>query len=73
MGFGLFTLSKGSSFIFDQKLINNELWLPTSAVIHIEAKAAAFLNYRANIRMVDDQYRKFRTDAEQKDGKSAGN
>ncbi len=72
IGFGLFSLSKGSSFVFDQKLVNNELWLPTSATIHVEATAAAFLKYRANIRMVDDQYRKFHTDAEQQDGRPAG-
>ena len=72
IGFGLFALSKGSSFIFDQKLVNNELWLPTGALIHVEARAAAFFNYRANIRMVDDQYRKFHTDAEQKDSRPAG-
>ncbi len=68
LGFGLFALSKGSSFVFDQKLVNNELWLPTGTAIHVEARAAGFLNYRANIHMVDDEYRRFHADAEQKDG-----
>jgi hypothetical protein len=71
MGFGLFALSKGSSFVFDQKLVNNELWLPTSTTIHVEARAAGFLNYRANIHMVDDEYRRFVASAEQKDGTPA--
>jgi len=30
VGFGLAAVAKGSSFTFDQKLVNNELWLPTS-------------------------------------------
>ena len=69
LGFGLFSLSKGSSFVFDQKLVNNELWLPTSASIHVEARAAGLLNYRANIRMVDDEYHRLHADAQQKDGR----
>jgi hypothetical protein len=72
LGFGLFSLSKGSSFVFDQKLVNNELWLPTSASIHVEARAAGLLNYRANIRMVDDEYHRLHADAQQKDGVPAG-
>jgi len=71
MGFGLFALSKGSNFSFEQKLINGELWLPTSANVHIEAHAVAFIGYRANIQIVDDDYQRFHTDAQQKDGVTA--
>ena len=62
-GFGLFSLSKGSSFSFDQKLVNNELWLPTSANIHIEAHAIGLISYRANVEIVDDDYQRFHSEA----------
>jgi hypothetical protein len=65
LGFGIFSLSKGSRFTFDQKLVNNELWLPTSASIHIEAHAVAFLSYRANVQITYDQYQRFHTEASQ--------
>jgi hypothetical protein len=59
VGFGLFALTKGSSFSFDQKLVGNELWLPTSASVHIEAHAVAFIAYRANVLIVYDDYQRF--------------
>jgi hypothetical protein len=62
-GFGLFSLTKGSSFSFDQKLVNNELWLPTSASVHIEAHAMAFIGYRADVQIVYDDYQRFHTEA----------
>ncbi len=65
---GLVSLSQGSSFTFDQKLVNNEVWLPTSASVHIEAKAALFLGYHVQVEIVDDQYRQFKAAAEQQDG-----
>ncbi len=64
-GFGLFTLSKGSSFSFDQKLVNGELWLPTSATVHLEAHAVGLISYRANVDIQYDNYQRFRTDSEQ--------
>jgi hypothetical protein len=68
LGFGLFSLSRGSNFSFDQKLVNGELWLPTSASIHIEAHAVAFLSYRANIQITYDQYQRFHTNSQQQTG-----
>lgn len=61
--FGLVSLSDGSSFTFDQKIINNEVWLPTGATIHIEARAAIFLGYHIQVQITDDQYRKFQASA----------
>ena len=63
LSLGLFSLSKGSSFSFDQKLVNNELWLPTNASIHIEAHAVAFIGYRADIEIVYDNYQRFHSEA----------
>jgi hypothetical protein len=60
---GLVSLSQGSSFTFDQKIINNEVWLPTGATIHVEARAAFFLGYHINVQITDDQYRRFQASA----------
>jgi hypothetical protein len=67
-GFGLFSLSKGSNLTFDQKLVNNELWLPTSADVNLVAHAIGILGFRAQIHMTDDGYKKFHADAQQQAG-----
>jgi hypothetical protein len=64
MGFGLLTLVKGSSFTFDQKLVNNELWLPVTAHVHAVAKAIGLLGYRAEIQVEDSNYQRFHVEAE---------
>ena len=68
---GLVSLSQGSTFTFDQKIINNEVWLPTGASIHIEAHAAFFLGYHIQVEIIDDQYRRFHATAEQQQGAPA--
>ncbi len=68
---GLLSLAQGSNFSFDQKLINNEVWLPTSAEAHIEAKAALFLGYHLQIQITDDQYKRFHASADQQDAAPA--
>ncbi len=67
-GFGLFSLSKGSHLTFDQKLVNNELWLPTGATIGLVAHAIGVIGFRANIQVTDDDYKKFHADAQQQAG-----
>jgi hypothetical protein len=67
-GFGLLSLAKGSNLTFDQKLVNNELWLPTSADIHLVAHAIGILGFRAQIHMTDDDYRKFHAEAHEQAG-----
>ena len=66
MGFGLLKLEKGSSFSFDQKLINNELWMPTTAHVHIVARALGVMGYRGEIQVEDSNYQRFHTDTEVK-------
>jgi hypothetical protein len=68
LGFGLFSVGKGSTFAFDQKLVNNELWLPTDAQIHIIAHAIGFIGWRGDIAVTDNDYKKFHADAEQQPG-----
>jgi hypothetical protein len=67
-GFGLFSLNKGSNLTFDQKLINNELWLPTGANIYLIAHAVGIIGFRANIQVTDNDYRKFHAEAQQQPG-----
>ena len=62
---GLISLDKGSSFVFEQKIINNEVWLPTGALLRVEAHAALLLGYHVEVTLQDDQYRRFQTSAEQ--------
>ena len=68
LGFGLFSVGKGSNFIFDQKLVNNELWLPTSGQAHLVAHAIGIIGYRADISVTDDQYQVFHAEAQQPPG-----
>jgi len=68
VGFGMFSLSKGSNLVFDQKLVNNELWLPTSAEIFVTAHAFAVVGVRANVRVTDSDYKKFHAEAVQQPG-----
>jgi hypothetical protein len=67
-GFGLFSLNKGSNLNFEQKLINNELWLPTSASLYIIAHEIGIIGVRANIQVTDNDYKKFHADALQQAG-----
>lgn len=67
-GFGLFSLGKGSNLVFDQKLVNNELWLPTGGEIYLVAHAIGVLGFRANIHVTDNDYRRFHAEGEQQAG-----
>jgi hypothetical protein len=71
-GFGLFSLNKGSNLNFEQKLINDELWLPTSASLYIIAHEIGIIGVRANIQVVDNDYKKFHADAQQQAGTPVG-
>jgi len=68
IGFGMFSLSKGSNLVFDQKLVNNELWLPTGADISVTAHAFGIIGERANIHVADNDYKKFHAEAQQLPG-----
>jgi hypothetical protein len=68
VGFGLVAINRGSTLVFDQKLVNNELWLPTSAEIHVNARAFAVVGVRDNIHVTDRDYQKFHAEAQQQAG-----
>jgi hypothetical protein len=60
IGFGLFaTVNAGSNFSFEQALIRNEAWLPTSIDAHFDGKAALFVGFHVELAIRFDQYQKF--------------
>jgi len=68
VGFGMVSLSKGSNLVFDQTLVNNELWLPTSADVYMNAHAFGFFGFRAEVHVTDSGYKKFHAEAIQQAG-----
>lgn len=62
------TVQKGSSFEFEQALVNNELWLPTSGAAHLTARVLLLKGYRENLRFQDSEYQRFHADASQQAG-----
>ncbi len=62
------TVQKGSSFEFEQGLVNNELWLPTSGEAHLAAREAVFFGVRQSIRFKDNDYQRFHAEASQQPG-----
>jgi hypothetical protein len=64
IGFGLFaTVNAGSNFSFEQALIRNEAWLPTSVDAHFDGKAALFVGFHVELAIRFDQYQKFNASA----------
>ena len=60
IGFGLFaTVNAGSNFSFEQALIRNEAWLPTSMDARFDGKAALFVGFHVQLTIRFDQYQKF--------------
>lgn len=60
IGFGLFaTVDAGSNFSFEQALIHDEAWLPTTVDARFDGKAALFVGFHVELSIRFDQYRKF--------------
>lgn len=69
-GFGLVSLGKGSNLVFNQKLVNHQLWLPTSADVFITAHAFGIIGARARVHVTDSDYKRFQAKAVQQAGAS---
>lgn len=67
-GLGLLSIGPGSRLTFDQKLINNELWLPTGAEISLIGHAIGLFGFRADVQVADTDYRRFHAEAQQQPG-----
>jgi hypothetical protein len=64
IGFGLFaTVDAGSNFSFEQALIHQEVWLPTSVYARFDGKAALFVGFHVELSIRFDQYQKFNASA----------
>jgi hypothetical protein len=61
-------VQKGSSFEFEQALVNNELWLPTGGDVHLTARVLLVKGYRQNMHFKDSDYQRFHADATQQPG-----
>jgi hypothetical protein len=58
------SVEKGSSFRFDQSLVNGEVWLPTGAEANIQAKVLMLKNVRQHFTERDSDYKRFHVDAQ---------
>ncbi|MGD0737271.1 MAG: hypothetical protein ABR976_19230 [Terracidiphilus sp.] len=64
------TIDKGSTFRFDQTLVNGEVWLPTGAEANLQARVLLVKGYRQHFTESDYDFKRFHVDAEQmKDAK----
>ncbi len=52
------SLSKGSNFVFEQTMVNNEVWLPSYDEVHAAARLA-FVKFKANQIDRYSDYKKF--------------
>jgi len=57
------SVEKGSSFRFDQNLVNGEVWLPTGAEANFQAKVLLLKNVRQHFTERDSDYKRFHVDA----------
>jgi hypothetical protein len=64
------SIDKGSSFRFDQTLVNGEVWLPTGAEANLQARILLVKGYRQHFTESDYDFKRFHVDTEQmKDAK----
>ncbi|HUN60470.1 MAG TPA: hypothetical protein VMU53_00690 [Candidatus Sulfotelmatobacter sp.] len=59
----LATLQKGTSFVFEQAYINNEVWLPTYVEAHVGARLLLVKGIRANVSTKYSDYKRFNVEA----------
>lgn len=57
----LASLSKGSNFVFEQAMVNNEVWLPSYSEVHASARVL-FVHAKANLIDRYSDYRKFQVE-----------
>ena len=61
--FGLLRVAPGSSMQFEQSRVNDEIWLPSSMVVHFAARVALLKVLRGEFDVRYSNYRKFRSDS----------
>jgi len=60
----LANVQKGSSFYFDQAQVNGEIWFPTGAEGHIEARVLLVKGVRQHVVERDSDYERFTVDTQ---------
>jgi hypothetical protein len=63
-GFGLLRVAPGGTLHFEQVKVNDEIWLPSRALIHADARLALIKKLHAEIDIRYSDYRKFRSDSQ---------
>jgi hypothetical protein len=58
----LFKIKEGASFELQNELVNDEIWLPSTANINLSAKALLFKGINLNVLVSSSNYRKFSTE-----------
>ena len=53
------TIQKGTSLIFEQAPLGQELWMPTASEIHLAARELLVKGVRQNIHIKDSDFRRF--------------
>ncbi|MGH9453604.1 MAG: hypothetical protein ACRD2O_06495 [Terriglobia bacterium] len=66
------SIRPGAYFVFEQQLVNNEVWLPSYTEAYVSAKVLLFAGVNANIISQFSDYKKFRVEAAEKVQKPAG-
>jgi hypothetical protein len=62
-GLGLLRINPGATVRFEQARVNDEVWLPASASIHVDGHAALFVGIHEEIDMRFHDYRKFQAES----------
>jgi hypothetical protein len=60
----LANIAKGSAFYFDQAPVNGEIWFPTNAEGHIEARVLLLKGVRQHVTERDYDYQRFSVDTQ---------
>ena len=63
IGLFLARLSPGSSLFFEQRRVNDELWLPSEARVKVDGRLAVLKKLRQEAVVTFSNYRKFQTDS----------
>ena len=65
ISFGLFLarLHEGTRIVVEQTRINDEVWLPKHAAVHVDVRVALLKNFDVDLDVTDRDYKKFRTGA----------
>ena len=63
-GFGLLRIAPGGALHFEQTRVNDEIWLPSHALIKGDARLALIKKLRAEIEVRYSDYRRFQADSQ---------